>query len=77
MKCSICAEPHSGMQTVVFHKESNSSTGYLVLDDQVLFDTTKIAKFLYFCASRGVKVKNSDMIDLCENCLRSARVGMN
>lgn len=77
MKCQICHEPAEQIQVVVYNKEKNSKTGYLVMDNQVLFDSSKIAKFLYFCATKGLRLKNRDILDLCESCLRNARIDMN
>ena len=77
MKCQICHEPAEQIQVVVYNKEKNSKTGYLVMDNQVLFDSSKIAKFLYFCATKGLRLKNHDILDLCESCLRNARIDMN
>ena len=75
MKCQICHERAD--QVIVFKKEQNAKTGYLVIDNSVLFDTGKIAKFLYFCESKGLHLKGKGVLDLCENCLRGARITMN
>jgi hypothetical protein len=75
MKCQICQE-HAD-QVVIFKKEQNAKAGYLVIDDRVVFETDKIAKFLYFCETKGLHLKARGILDLCENCLRGARITMN
>jgi len=76
MKCKICKEPASGV--VVYNKESNSNTGYIVVDNAVSFDTGSIAKFFYYCASRGVRLtKDHGVVDLCQDCIRAVRISQN
>jgi hypothetical protein len=75
MKCQICKEPAQGV--VVFRKESEAKTGYIVLDNSVSFDTDTIAKFLYYCQSKGLLLKNRGVVDLCHECLRGARILQN
>ena len=77
MKCQVCHEPVEKFQVVVYNKEENTAAGYLAMDDQVLFDSSKIAKFLYYCAQKGLRLKNHDILELCEGCMRSARIDMN
>lgn len=75
MKCKICNERASGV--VVYNKESNSKTGYIVVDNAVSFDTSSIAKFFYYCASKGLRLKSHGVIDLCQECLRAVRISQN
>ncbi len=75
--CQICHETSDQTQVVIYNKERNSKTGYLVMDDKVIFDSGKILKFLYYCETRGVHSGNSAVLDICENCLRSVRVDVN
>lgn len=76
-KCQVCREPVEGTQVVIYNKENNTKTGYLAIDESVLFDSAKIAKFLYFCATRGLRVKNHDILDLCPGCMITARIELN
>lgn len=76
-QCCICHEAADHLQLVVYNKERGQHVGYLVLDDTVVFDRDKIAKFLYFCETQGLHAKNNDILDLCEDCLLKARIGMN
>jgi hypothetical protein len=75
--CQLCHEPAENTQVIVYHKENNSKTGYLVMDDRVVFDPAKLLKFLYFCETKGFHAKNRGFFDVCENCLRGARVELN
>lgn len=76
-QCQICRQAAERTQLVVYTKERNSKPGYLVMDDRVVFESAKILKFLYFCETQGLHPKNNDILDICENCLRSARIEMN
>ncbi len=75
-KCVICRDSDESLQVVVYSK-GGVETGYLTLDDRVLFDAAKICKFAYFCAENGLPLQNHDVIDICESCARLARIGMN
>lgn len=75
MKCQICKEP--ARQVVLFRKEAESQTGYIVVDNAVSFDTDAIAKFLYYCESKGLHLKTRGIVELCHECLRGARVSRN
>lgn len=74
MKCMICKEAEGRL--VVYHREKNTKAGYLVVDEDVEFNTDKIAKFLYYCEQKGIKTKSRGVLDICHDCLRGARVLM-
>lgn len=76
-QCQICRESVDNLQLVVYHKGANTKSGYLVMDDQVVFDPAKLSKFLYYCESRGLHCRVHGVLDLCLDCLRGARIGMN
>lgn len=75
MQCQICREPAEAV--VLFRKEEKSKTGYLVLGNSVSFERERIAKFIYYCQSKGLSLKKRGMIDLCSDCIREAKIHLN
>jgi hypothetical protein len=74
MKCELCHEPLSQVQVVVYGR---SERPYVVFDDRVLSDPALVAKFVYFCATKGLQLNDNRIVDMCESCLRLARVELN
>lgn len=77
LKCALCAEASGPMEVVVVSMESVNKAPFLLLEDKVVFDPAKIDKFASFCAAKGVSLKKTQVLDMCENCLKVARVQLN
>jgi hypothetical protein len=75
--CELCRDARGRTQVVVYSKDRNARCGYLALDGRVYFDSAAIARFLYFCATRGLATRENAVLDVCDECIRSARVGAN
>jgi hypothetical protein len=57
--------------------ETPQKAPFLLLDDKVVFDPEKVARFANYCATHGVNLKKTQVLDLCERCLSAARVQLN
>ncbi len=76
-QCELCHGAGEQTQLVVYKKEQNARTGYLAMGNRVFFNMHDIAKFLYYCATRGVQSQPRAVLAICDPCINAARVGVN
>jgi hypothetical protein len=75
MKCSICEQP--ARSQALFKKGEASEPGYLVLGDEVSFDSDRVGEFVYFCAEHGLHLNSQGVVDLCPVCSLKAKASKN
>lgn len=75
--CFLCSELSNRLEVVLYSQESPQQAAYLLLQDEVIFDGAKVAKFASFCASNGVALQRTQIMDVCERCLGAARTRLN
>jgi len=77
LKCVMCSEAAGQLEVVLYSKDDPERAGFLLLDDKVVFDPDKVAKFATYCETNGVKLKKTQILDMCARCLQAARVQLN